>query len=195
MHTARTLLVIGIHREELAFGREVVNGLQADGIDVLEIPEGLSGRRPLPDESFRYGVLHRALYLQLLPRVGRSHLLLIDLHSGFDELGPSADLLCADGALRARLGSELAAEHSSRLGDQVRVVPLGEPGTVKAHTVIPTQVWHNPDFAYLGIEVYLPDTTDGWTRGVALARRLVRIAAGCAGQRSPRTDGLRGQAS
>lgn len=103
MQRSRTLVVIGIHREELAFGREVVRGLPIGEVDVLEIPDGLSGRRPLPDQSFRYGTLHRALYLQLLPYLGPSHRLLIDLHSGFDDEGPSADLLCGDGGLRTRL--------------------------------------------------------------------------------------------
>lgn len=46
MPGTRTLLVIGIHREELAFGRDVVQGLEVEDLDVLEIPEGLSGRRP-----------------------------------------------------------------------------------------------------------------------------------------------------
>lgn len=181
MQTARTLVVIGIHREELAFGREVVRGLDADGIDVLEIPEGLSGRRPLPDQSFRYGTLHRALYLQLLPYVGRTHGLLIDVHSGFDEDGPSADLLCADAALRARLRSGLAAQGwVDRPDATVRIVPVGEGGAVQARTVIPEEIWNNSAFAYLGLELYLPEVPAGRAEGVALARRLVRLAAACA---------------
>lgn len=180
MHTARTLVVIGIHREELAFGREVVRGLDGDGIDVLEIPDGLSGRRPLPDQSFRYGTLHRALYLQLLPHVGRGYRLLIDVHSGFDEDGPSADLLCADAALCARLRSRLDAEGwADRPDAMVRIVPFGEGGVVQARTVIPEEIWNNPAFAYLGLELYLPDLPAGRADGVALARRLVRLAAAC----------------
>lgn len=46
---APVLVVIGIHREELVFGREVAAGLAPDEAEVLEIPDGLSGRRPRPD--------------------------------------------------------------------------------------------------------------------------------------------------
>ncbi|TXH92203.1 hypothetical protein [Thauera aminoaromatica] len=180
MQRSRTLVVIGIHREELAFGREVVRGLPIGEVDVLEIPDGLSGRRPLPDQSFRYGTLHRALYLQLLPYLGPSHRLLIDLHSGFDDEGPSADLLCGDGGLRTRLHDILDEQGADAPLEQVRIVPLGEAGVVQARTVIPSEVWHSPAFAYLGLEIYLPNSAEGRARGVILARSLIRIAAVCA---------------
>jgi len=191
----RTLLVIGIHREELAFGREVVQGLQVEGLDVLEIPEGLSGRRPLPDETFRYGTLHRALYLQLLPYLGESHGLLIDLHSGLDEQGPSADLLCADAALRARLRCALDAEGwKARPDAAVRIAPLGQAGVVQARTVIPEAIWNNSAFAYLGLELYLPATAAGHASGAALARRLVRLAVGCMQEEGGEQEGRRPRA-
>ena len=184
MPGTRTLLVIGIHREELAFGRDVVQGLEVEDLDVLEIPEGLSGRRPLPDETYRYGALHRALYLQLLPYVGGTHRLLIDLHSGLDQQGPSADLLCADTALRARLRRALDAEGCKERPDaSVRIVPLGQAGVVQARTVIPEAIWNNPAFAYLGMELYLPVTVEGRASGAILARRLVRLVTGCMQER------------
>ena len=158
--------------------------LEVEDLDVLEIPEGLSGRRPLPDETFRYGALHRALYLQLLPHVGGTHRLLIDLHSGLDQQGPSADLLCADTALRARLRRALDAEGCKERPDaSVRIVPLGQAGVVQARTVIPEAIWNNPAFAYLGMELYLPVTVEGRASGAILARRLVRLVAGCMQER------------
>jgi hypothetical protein len=100
---APTVLLIGIHREELAFGRAVARGLDDPGIAVLEIPEGLSGRRPRPDQRFHYETLHRALCLQLLPHLAGHCRLLIDLHTGLDRQGPSADLMCADCGRRKKL--------------------------------------------------------------------------------------------
>src|SRR5690606_5090834 len=101
MKSFSVLLVIGIHREELAFGQTVVEGLNKDCLQVLTVPEGISGTRPLIDQQFTYETLHRALYLQLLPHVQGRHALLIDLHAGSDPAGPSADLICADISLRA----------------------------------------------------------------------------------------------
>lgn len=68
-HGADTLLVIGVHRTELAFGRAVAAALAPGQVDLLEIPEGLSGAHPRPDEVFRYQTLHSALYGQLLAHV------------------------------------------------------------------------------------------------------------------------------
>ncbi|MGY6277547.1 hypothetical protein [Methylomonas sp. MgM2] len=107
MQDAPLLLVIGIHREELAFGRAVAEGLNPERIKVLTVPEGLSGRKPLPDQVFNYQTLHRALYLQLLPYVLGRHAVLLDLHSGSDTAGPSADLICADAAWCNALAHEI----------------------------------------------------------------------------------------
>lgn len=179
MSSARTLVVIGIHREELDFGRDVVRGLRAGEVDVLEIPDGLSGRRPLPDQAFRYGTLHRALYLQLPPHLAPVHRLLIDLHAGFDADGPSADLLCADARLRACLEGKLDEAGADGAALRSRVIPLGKAGRVQARTVIPEAVWNSPAFAYLGIELYLPGFAEGRTRGVILARQLIHLATAC----------------
>nr|WP_286206672.1 hypothetical protein [Thauera linaloolentis] len=173
--SAPALVVIGIHREELSFGREVVDGLRAGEVDVLEIPDGLSGRRPRPDQSFRYDMVHEALYLQLLPHMRSHHQLLIDLHTGFDENGPSADLICGDAVLGAHLKTVLArAEPAS-----ARIIVLGAPDAVRTHTAIPERIWHNPSFLYLCIEIYLPGDGPAQPGAVALARRLIRLAAGC----------------
>lgn len=187
MNAASVLVVIGIHREELAFGREVLGGLDPGEVDVLEIPEGLSGRRPLPDECFRHRALHRALYLQLLPHLDPGHRLLVDLHAGFDDAGPSADLLCAQASLQSRLALALEAtsmpgcgEAMTTLRECVRVITLDPRQPVHASTVIPEAVWNNPGFAYLGVEVYLPDDAQGRARGVVLARRVIRLAGRCA---------------
>lgn len=176
-----TLLVIGIHREELAFGQAVAGGVDPAQVAVLEIPEGLSGQPPPAARRFQYEALHRALYLQLLPHVLNHHRLLVDLHSGSDpQLG--ADLICADPALCACLRTAVAGAEQLA-GVEVRVVPLGDEGAdLHARTIIPPQVWHNPAFLYLGLEIYLPEPADAWPGARELARELIAIAAGCAGR-------------
>lgn len=168
------LLLIGVHREELDFGRAVAQALGAD-VGVLEIPDGLSGRRPLPGETHRYDTLHQALYQQLLPHVRGHYRLLIDLHTGRDRQGPSADLLCASAALREALRRAIAGDEGLA-GADIRLIPLGDAEPVHARTVIPEQIWRNAAFDYLGLEIYLPDGPAGQRTAVELAARLVRRA-------------------
>jgi hypothetical protein len=174
-----TLLVIGIHREELAFGQAVAEGLEPAQVVVLTIPEGISGKHPLADQRFRYEALHRALYLQLLPHVKGRYQLLIDLHTGSDPLGPSADLICADAALCARL--EAAIRDNARMNSlDIRVIPLGaETLDSHARTVIPRRIWGNPAFQYVCMEIYLPEVAEGLESARKLARELVGITANC----------------
>lgn len=171
---AGTLLVIGIHREELAFGAAVAAGIDTGGIDVLKIPEGLPGRHPRPDERFQHDTLHRALYLQLLPHVRGRYGRLIDLHAGFDADGPSADIYCrAPECLPPRL---LAA-----IQPAPRLVRLGAPAEdarfPNGKTVIPEEVWQASDFLYLGLEVYLPKVGAGSTADHWYARQVIQALA------------------
>jgi len=158
MAGAPVLLVVGIHREELPFGAAVAAQLDARRVDVLKIGEGLSGRRPRADERFRYDTLHRALYLQLLPHVQPRHRLLVDLHTGLDPDAPCADLYSRDIAvLAARLArAPPLAPAAPRLfalqPDDATVAPCAA-----AQTVIPADVWRNPRFLYVGLEMYVPD--------------------------------------
>ena len=187
---APVLVVIGIHREELAFGREVAAALPPDEVEVLEIPDGLSGRRPRPDQRFRYGLAHEALYLQLLPHMRGRHRLLIDLHVGADRDGPCADLICGDAALADRLQAGLAHGPGGEpvagspvagvpAAAAVRVIRLGSPDGIPTRTVIPERIWRNPAFLYLCMEIYLPDDGPARPQAVALARRLIGLAAQC----------------
>jgi len=181
---APVLLVIGIHREELAFGREVAAALTPDEADVLEIPEGLSGRRPRPDQCFLYDLAHEALYLQLLPHMRGRHRLLIDLHVGADRDGPCADLMCGDARLAERLQAALAQGAAGEpaagaSAEGVRVIQLGAPDAIPTRTVVPERIWRNPAFLYLCMEIYLADDGSARPQAVALARRLIGLAAQC----------------
>jgi hypothetical protein len=166
---SRTLLVVGIHREELAFGDAVAEGLPRDRIDVLRIADGLSGRRPRADQRFRFDTLHRALYLQLLPHILDRHDLVIDLHTGLDARAPCADIYSRD---VARVAAMLAGAEPVRPAP--RLVPLvqADDGPVAA-TVIPPDIWRNRRFLYVGLEVYLREPGEGRAVDRAYARALI----------------------
>ncbi|MBO3273910.1 hypothetical protein [Pseudomonas schmalbachii] len=166
---APALLVIGIHREELAFGERVAEGVDPAWADVQRIPDGLSGRHPRADQRFHHELLHAALYEQLLPLASGRYRVLIDLHSGRDHDGPSVDLYCGEPRFGRALDSALVREGLD--GQGVEVVPLGEG----VATVIPRRIWANPDFLYVGMEVYLPDGDQD--AAVELARRLVVLVS------------------
>lgn len=178
MSAAPVLLVVGIHREELAFGATVAARLDARRVDVLKIGEGLSGRRPRQDERFRYDTLHRALYLQLLPHVQPWHRLLLDLHTGLDPAAPCADLYSRDiEVLATRLWRA-----PPLLPAAPRLFALQPPDaaatrTAAAQTVIPAEVWRNPRFLYVGIEVYLPDADSVRDVDVDYARAVIEAVS------------------
>jgi hypothetical protein len=173
-----TILVVGIHREERAFGELVAQGIEHAGVSVLRIPEGLSGRHPRADQRFHYETLHRALYLQLLPYVLGHYRLLIDLHTGTDSLGPSADLISADGRFLDCLTQRALADDNVN-ERKLRFLRLDDGRASVTKTIIPARVWNNPAFLYLGLEIYLPDTARDLTAAAEFARRLVLIGAQC----------------
>ncbi len=173
---AATLLIIGIHREELAFGRALAATLEPGGHDLLVIPEGLSGRRPRADQHFHYDTLHRALYLQLLPHIQERHRLVIDLHTGLDTRAPCADLY-------SRAANWLAQKLQGKVEPAPHCIPLGlaEAETrTHAHTSIPPEIWNAPRFLYVGMEMYLPTPGPGrevdQDHGRALVTALTDLA-------------------
>lgn len=186
------LLVIGVHREERAFGEGVAGFLaeqgEPPGLDVLRISDGLSGRRPRPDQRFRYEVQHRALYGQIRERAER-YAVLVDLHRGEDDAGPCADVICADPAFLSCVGAGPAPRAA---GARVRPVRLGSPregGALPgARTVVPEEVWASERFLFVELEVYLAGEGAGrrsdWSFGAAVVRDVVR----CAAQRRPATE-------
>lgn len=176
--TGDTMLVVGIHREERAFGELVAQGIEHAGVSVLRIPEGLSGRHPRADQRFHYETLHRALYLQLLPYVLGHYRLLIDLHTGSDSLGPSADLISANSELLDCLSKRANADDTVA-ERKLRFLRLEDGGASVTKTIIPERVWNNPAFVYLGMEIYLPEAVPDLAAAAEFARRLVLIGARC----------------
>jgi len=185
--SAETVLVIGVHREELAFGDQVVRGLDPSLADVLRIPRGLSGRNPRQDQRFYYETLHRELYHQLAVQIRGRYRLLLDLHCGLDESPPCADLISREPALLACVERRAAARFGETGGSgYLRSVLLEEAPEARcldtatpARTVIPRGVWSDPTFEYVGIEVYLASPGVGQPRDRELALWLIRSVIEC----------------
>lgn len=185
---ARAVLLLGIHREELAFGEGVAAGLDPADIDLLRIPEGVSGARPTPDGVFYYRTTHRELYGQVLRQVRRRYDLVIDLHCGINEPGRCADLFCADASLLECVAVAARCSPGITPGT-VRPILLeakgpfpdqaSAPTHLHALTVIPEEIWRNPLFSYLCIEVFLPAPGAGDPEDWAMARRLIAAVIHC----------------
>ena len=184
---ADTVLVTGIHAEELEFGDRVSDRLEPGDIEVLRIPQGVPQRCADVDQQFRYETRQRELYLQLHQQVKGRYRVLIDLHSGLDEDGPSADVYCHAPAMLDCIGSRLDEREPVRL---IRIVAPDEPmppagaddgPDAGARTRIPPKVWTGGDPVYVGLEIYLPyrgrseDAED-------LARRLIACIRSCGGR-------------
>ena len=181
------LLIIGVHREELAFGERVAEGLGPELIDLLRIPEGISGRRPHPDQVFYYELQHRELYRQIKDQIHGHYSLVVDLHCGLDQAGPCADVISRDTGLLVCVERQATERFGTTPGSRpVRAVVLegqastsSPPGVAQGRTVIPPGVWDDPAFCYVGLEVYLRRPGAGDERDWALARWLIRAVLAC----------------
>jgi len=187
-----TLVVIGAHRDELAFGDGVVAGLDAARFAVLRIPKGLTGQRPRPEEREQFRHRHHELYRQILEHVAEPQRLLIDLHAGIDHRGFCADILCADPQVLQCIASQRhAREAGPDQAGRIRCVQLVadtalaalEPSCERSWTLarpeIPDSVWNRADLLYVGIEVYLRRRGAGTAAEWAFARQLVDAVTEC----------------
>jgi hypothetical protein len=187
-----SVLVIGAHREELPFGEQVAAGLTDEPIEILRIPEGISGRHPRQDEVFRYRVCHQELYLQLRQQLKGRYRLLIDLHAGQDPNGPMADLMCHDQSLLGCVRQRFSApEVAPACRQRVRLIPLvaadgsglaadaGGPSRPLGRALIPRSVWAMQEPVYAAVEVFLREPGGGRPDDWDLARELVRHILNC----------------
>lgn len=187
---AATVLVTGIHLEELAFGDRVAELLGPGEVDVLRIPQGVPQTRPAAGRQFYYDTRHRELYLQLQQQVKGRYRLLIDLHSGLDEGGPTADVFCHDGGLLRRLGARLRGMDGAGRVRPVRIVARDESGprggwqedaAAGAYTWIPRSIWDGGMPVYVGLEVYLREPGAGGRGDWQFAREMIELINGCRG--------------
>lgn len=185
---ADTLLVTGIHREELAFGDHVAARVTGADIDVMRIPHGVPQARTGTGDHFYSDTRHREIYLQLRQQVKGRYRLLIDLHCGLDESGTSADVFCHDEGLLECLAAHAHSAISNQTVRMIKIVDDGEPVVPERHqgivaadarTWIPRRIWDDNRFLYVGLEIYLPDNGEGAPSDWEFALRLIELTRSC----------------
>ena len=187
----KTLLIIGVHVEELQFGERVAEGAKELGIDVLRIKQGLSNDRFLYANLFYYDTFLRELYLQTHMQIQGKYSLAIDLHTGFNQAGCCADVFCKDTCVLNCLHSVLQNKliRGSLLSEKVRLLKIvkdmvARPKDVdlsylRCKTFIPETVWEGPHYHYVGLEIYLPMPGQGSREDWLFARHLVKCIHEC----------------
>lgn len=198
----KPLLVIGIHQEELEFGKQITRCIKQRSIDVLRIPKGIPQNKN-PSEAFFYHQLrHREIYMQLRQQTIGRYNLLLDLHSGINEPGRCADIYCRDESLLSRLNKEIQSHHKLPdirtvhiAAENERMTPNAKPSIADqgqishamAHTLIPVEVWNSREFLYIGLEVYITETGEGAEEDWFFTCTLVDLILRCA--ETEKTDG------
>ena len=199
---SKAIIVIGIHREELAFGERVAELLEESGIEVLRIEQGLSGKNPVFDDLFYYTTQHQEIYLQLRQQIKKRYDLLIDLHSGINESGACADIFCKHvdllnclktvskkcSNIRCALPGPIRLtriiENSEEIddtaeGNKETDTKIRVQGYPVCLTVIPQAVWASKDFIYVGLEIYLPRPDAGTMEDWQFTKEIVESILKC----------------
>lgn len=183
-----TLLVTGVHREELGFGDRVSELLDRQRIHVMRIPKGISHSRTGTNGLFYYNTRHREIYLQLRQQVKGHYGLLLDLHCGLNDSGRCADIYCRDERI---LRCIAARSKPTALGEQLRLVKIltdveesesagdGHAFEIGARTPIPQQIWNDRTFVYVGLEIYLAQKGEGGQEDWRFARNLIDTVQDC----------------
>jgi len=185
----RTGLVIGIHKKELGFGRQVAAILPETYIRIIQIDQGLPQQKSFNGRGYYYSAFHREIYLQLHQQVKSKIDLLIDLHTGINEPGCCADIFCSDKHLLGRI-KETLNESRMNFFDHSQAVRLYKITTVSSkehaassrfpvcHTIIPHTVWESAQYSYVGLEIYLQEAGKGkqadWVYGTGLVESIIK---------------------
>jgi len=187
---ARTLLVIGVHTEERAFGKHVADEAEKSGIHVLCVDHGLSHKRRYGD-FFYHSTFLKELYLQLNQQIQGKYPLVIDLHSGVNEPGRFAEIYCKETGFLDALGRFLKADWGagSREPEAIRMLKIvkdisrcdGHPkqGYSVCRSFIPETVWAGGHYLYVGLEIYLSALGEGSPEEWRFARRIINCIHSC----------------
>ena len=185
----RTGLVIGIHKKELDFGRQVAANLPETDIKIVQIDQGLPQQESFNGRGYYYSTFHREIYLQVHQQVKNKIDLMIDLHTGINESGRCADIFCSDERLLSRIKKTLN-KSKVNLSENSQAVRLFEITTVSSekhaasssfpvcHTIIPGCIWESAPYSYVGLEIYLQEPgkgkQDDWHYGAGLVEVIIK---------------------
>ena len=176
-----TLIIIGAHRDELAFGDKVVEVLDRDQVAVLRIPQGIVGDRPRPDQAAAFTRRHQDLYRQILDHIEPQHRLVIDVHCGLGGTARTADVFCHWLEMLSCLETGTASRGSLGTVRGVRLVASTTfddgadpfPSRPIATSPISEALWRNRNPVYVGLEVYLAEQGAGAPKDWEFARALI----------------------
>ncbi|WP_316858209.1 hypothetical protein [uncultured Cohaesibacter sp.] len=168
-NSAETIVVIGVHKEELAFGDEVARHLDRTLFSPFRIASGLSARRPRTDQLEQYLTNHEQLYTQIADHMPAHCKLLIDLHCRL-KAEADADIFCASPDLLNRISESFHTrfpKSDARLRT-IRMVSDADlcewddthedkhaSGHLLSKPELPEVVWRATRPAYVGLEIYL----------------------------------------
>jgi len=184
----RTGLVIGIHKKELDFGRQVAANLSETDIKIIKIDQGLPQQESFNNRGYYYSTFHREIYLQLHQQVKNKIDLMIDLHTGINESGRCADIFCNDEYLLEKIKKTQNKNNVNISGDSqvIRFFKITKVSLKKdaassnfpvCHTIIPASIWESAPYSYIGLEIYLQEPGNGrqadWSYGAMLVKRII----------------------
>ncbi|HID97691.1 MAG TPA: hypothetical protein EYP57_05835 [Thermodesulfobacteriaceae bacterium] len=161
-------LIVGVHHEELPFGRAAVLALGETGsipdLKVIEIAQGLARPQSFRNRKFFYNTYHNELYLQIHRQLKKKYGLVMDLHVGHIEEGLAAEIYTRNRRLLSAI--DRVNSDSSRL-DLYFIAGRNEytENTEElniCHTIIPECVWRSDSYVYAGIEIFV-ESRDGFS--------------------------------
>lgn len=179
------ILVVGVHSEELGFGLKTAQ-LVDNSVEVVRITSGLSNKKSVYRSGFYHSTAHREMYLQLHQQLKGRADLVIDLHTGINEIGRCADILSADTHLLHTMKLKLNApvQHllSSTGEERLYQIIQAEGKKEKAgtmfsacHTIIPRHIWSGHEYIYAGLEIYLHEPGEGTPADCEYAAQLISM--------------------
>jgi len=161
------VLIIGVHKAELPFGREVakivLRSKLIPNLKVIEIEEGLDQPHTFRDRKFFYNAFHKEIYLQIYQQVKNRHDLILDLHAGHIQEGRAAEIYSGSRRLLYQI-EELKKNEKGPVSkypiDLFLITDRDEdtkkmPDVAICHTIIPKQLWRSDSQIYVGIEIYM----------------------------------------
>ncbi len=184
-----TGLVIGIHKKELDFGKQVAAILPETDIRTVQIDQGLPQQESFNRRGYYYSTFHREIYLQLHQQVKNKIDLMIDLHTGINESGRCADIFCNDDYMlemiektlnksKINFSEDSQAVRLFKITDVSPKEPVSSSSSFPVcHTIIPGSVWESANYTYVGLEIYLQKAGKGkqadWDYGAKLAKIII----------------------
>lgn len=187
----RTGVIIGAHREELAFGEKTTNRIKKNGIEAIRIDDGIPNRRIHNEPKSAKMTDLDSLYSRIHRKIRGKYDLVIDLHSGLCEEKWSADIFSPEMGFLDFMDAGLKKIFRDKfhLPNKIRLFKIigNNQSRPKAFdnrfplclAFVPENVLSGKQYRYVGLEVYLT-SQKGCMSDYRLSRRLILAVHECA---------------